>query len=309
MMDQVHTSAETETSESQLPDRSRPCDPLAVRAFGLTDPGRARESNEDQFLVARLVKALQVQWTSLPQPALNRSHDRSHLFVVADGMGGHAAGERASALAIDSVESFVLDSLKWFAHCEGDDEDRVLTELKRSVRQASLRVEAEGASRPELDGMGTTLTVAYTLNDELFVAHAGDTRCYLLRDRTLHRLTRDHTLIDEMLRHGQISPEQAKHHHWRHVIINALGGGCPEIDVELHKLRLHANDKLLLCSDGLTEMLSDEQIANILQNESDPEHACRKLVKAANHEGGKDNITVVIAHFDAEEIQGSETAA
>ena len=279
---------------------------MAVRAFGLTDPGRVRESNEDQFLVAVLVKALQVQWTSLPSPKMNHSHDRSHLFVVADGMGGQAAGETASALAIDSVESFVLDSLKWFAHCEGDDQDRVLAELKKSIRQASLRVEAEGASRPELSGMGTTLTVAYTLNDELFVAHAGDTRCYLLREQTLHRLTRDHTLIDEMLRHGQISPEQARHHHWRHVIVNALGGGCPEIDVELHKLRLHADDKLLLCSDGLTEMLSDEEIAHVLQEENDPEQACRELVKIANHQGGQDNITVVIAHFEADEAQAGE---
>ena len=271
---------------------------LTVRSFGLTDRGKVRETNEDQFLTAVLLKALQVQCTSLPQPKIQRSNDRSHLFVVADGMGGRAGGEKASALAIDSVEAFVLDSLKWFSLCKGDEQDQVLADFQKSLGEASFRIQAEAAKHLELNGMGTTLTLAYSLNDELFVAHAGDSRCYLFRNRSLYRLTRDHTVVDEMVRHGELSAAEGKRHHWRHMITNALGGGFPELEVEVHKLQLDAGDLVLLCSDGLTEMLSDEKIAQILRNETDPERACRQLVAFANEEGGKDNITVVVAHFE-----------
>ena len=183
--------------------------PLIVSSFGLTDCGLVRTSNEDQFLIAVLVKALQVQQTSLPQPKIRHSSDRSYLFVVADGLGGRAGGEMASALAISSVESFVLDSLKWFAQCKGDDQSGVLADFQNALREASSRVQAEAAARRELRGMGTTLTLAYSLNDELFVAHAGDSRCYLRRDATLHQLTRDHTLVAEMVREGVLSAADA----------------------------------------------------------------------------------------------------
>jgi len=281
-----------------MPEERRRRPLLTVRSFGLTDRGRVRDMNEDQFLIAVLLKALQVQRTSLPQPEIQRSNDRSHLFVVADGMGGRAGGETASALAIDSVETFVLESLKWFAECKGDDQDNVLADFQRSLSEASVRVQAEGAKHPELRGMGTTLTLAYSLNGELFVAHAGDSRCYLGRHGGLYRLTRDHTLVDEMVRRGALSADEAKRHRLRHVITNAIGGGCPEIEVEVHKLQLEAGDLVLLCSDGLTGMLSDERISQIVNAESDPEQACRQLVASANEQGGKDNITVVLAHFD-----------
>jgi len=287
-----------EMPPAQMLDELQRRSSLCVRSFGLTDRGKVRDTNEDQFLIAVLVKALQVQWTSLPQPKIQRGNDRSHLFVVADGMGGRAGGDTASALAIDSVESFVLDSLKWFAHCTGDEQDQVLADFQRSLSEASFRVQTEAAKHRELRGMGTTLTLAYSLNDELFVAHAGDSRCYLCRNGSLYRLTRDHTVVEEMVRHGELSADEAKRHHWRHKITNALGEGFPEIEVEVHKLQLEAGDLVLLCSDGLTEMLSDEKISQVLRAETDPERACRQLVASANEEGGKDNITVVLAHFD-----------
>lgn len=286
------------TPPAEMLDEPQRCSFLTVRSFGLTDRGKVREKNEDHFLIAVLLKALQVQSTSLAQPKVQRSHDRSHLFVVADGMGGRAGGEKASALAIDSVESFVLDSLKWFAECKGGEQNQVLVDFQTSLSEASFRIQAEAAIHAELQGMGTTLTLAYSLNNELFVAHAGDSRCYLFRNRSLYRLTRDHTVVDEMVRRGELSADEAKQHHWRHMITNALGGGFPEIEVEVHKLRLQAGDFLLLCSDGLTEMLSDVKISQILLAETDPEQACRQLVDCANEAGGKDNITVVAAHFD-----------
>jgi protein phosphatase len=214
-------------------------------------------------------------------------------------MGGHAGGEKASALAIDSVEAFALDTLRWFAHFKGKEEDQLLADFQSALGQANARLLAEAAVRPELHGMGTTLTLAYRLNDMLFVAHVGDTRCYLFRNRLLYRLTRDHTLVEEMVRRGALKPEEAAHHQWRHVVTNAVGADSAEVKVEVHKVHLEADDAVLLCSDGLTNMVSDEDIARTLQAETDPEGACKQLVAQANGQGGKDNITVVVARFEA----------
>jgi protein phosphatase len=268
-----------------------------VTSFGLTDRGRVRKTNEDQFLIAVLLKALQVQQTSLPQPSVRHSSDRSYLFMVADGMGGCAGGERASALAIGSVETFVLESLKWFSQCQGEEQDAVLADFRNALRVASSRVRNEEAKHPELHGMGTTLTLAYSLNDELFVAHVGDSRCYLSRGGSLYQLTRDHSLVEEMVRRGVLSAEQAVGHRMRHFVTNALGGGYAEVKVEVHKLKLERGDILLLCSDGLSGMLSDEKISETIRSRSNPEEACRQLVIDANDAGGADNITVIVAHF------------
>jgi serine/threonine protein phosphatase PrpC len=277
--------------------RAVPFRPLRVRSFGLTDPGRVRPRNEDHFLIGVLHKALQIERTSLPQTPVQHSPDQSHVFVVADGMGGHTGGEKASALAIDSVESFILQTFKWFAQCRGNEQDQVLADFQRALAQANASVRSEAAERPELHGMGTTLTLAYSLNDELFVAHVGDSRCYLSRQNVLHRLTRDHTLVDEMVHHGLLTAEEAAHHRWRHVLTNAIGGNASDVEVEVHKIQLQAGDRVLLCSDGLTEMVPEAEIHRTLQSEPDPEPACRRLVTKANEAGGKDNITVVLADF------------
>jgi serine/threonine protein phosphatase PrpC len=245
-----------------------------------------------------LRKALQVRRTSLPAPKVHHSGDQSHLFVVADGMGGHAGGEQASTLAIDSVEAFILDTFKWFSQFKAKDEDKVLADFQSALGQAHACVLAEAAECPELRGMGTTLTPAYSLNDRLFVAHVGDSRCYLCRHSLLYRLTSDHTLVEDMVRQGALSAEEATKHRWRHVVTNAIGGAFAEVKVELHKVQLEAGDTVLLCSDGLTNMLPDEEIARILKSEADPEQACRQLVLRANEEGGNDNITVILARYE-----------
>jgi PPM family protein phosphatase len=273
--------------------------PLSVLSFGLTDAGKVRATNQDQFLIAVLLKALQVQQTSLPQPKVQHSSDQSHLFVVADGMGGHAGGEQASALALDSVETFILGTFKWFAQFKGAEQDQVLADFQSALGHANALVRAEAAERPELHGMGTTLTLAYSLNDVLFVAHVGDSRCYLCRHGFLYRLTRDHTLVEEMVRQGTLSAEEAAHHRWRHVITNAVGGNSSEVRVEVHKVQLEGGDRVLLCSDGLTEMLPEEEINHVLRTEAVPEQACRRLMTRANNAGGRDNITAVVVHFRA----------
>src|SRR4029077_20589604 len=169
-------------------------------------------------------KALQVEQTSLPQATVQHSSDQSYLFVVADGIGGHVGGEEASALAIDSVESFILETFKWFAQCKGKEQDQVLADFQSALGHANAHVLAEAAERPELRGMGTTLTLAYSLNARLFVAHVGDSRCYLDRNRVLYRLTHDHTVVEDMVSRGLLSAEEAALHSWRHKITNAVGG-------------------------------------------------------------------------------------
>jgi PPM family protein phosphatase len=272
--------------------------PLHLNSYGLTDRGRVRASNEDQFLIASLVKALRVHSTSLPQPRLQHSRDQSYLFVVADGMGGHAGGEQASALAIDSVESFVLETFKWFAQVRGQDPNEVLTDFQSALAQANSRVLAEAREHPEWHGMGTTLTMAYSLNDKLYVAHVGDSRCYLYRNGILHRVTSDHTLVEDMVRVGALPAEDASTHRWRHVITNVVGGDSTEIKVELHRIHIEAGDTVLLCSDGLTEMLSEHAISDVLGAEGDPKEVCNELVTRANEAGGKDNITVILAKYE-----------
>jgi protein phosphatase len=274
--------------------------PLRVRFFGLTDPGRVRDANEDQFLIAELVKALRVRQTSLPEPDLKQSGDRGFLFAVADGIGGSAGGQRASALAIDTVERFLLESCKWFARPRKKEEQAVFADFRRALARANGRLLEEGTAHPELHGLGTTLTLAFCLNADLFVAHAGDSRCYLLREGALYRITADHTMAEEMVRHGLMPPEQAAQSRWQHVVLNAIGGNSAELKVELHKVGLIPNDVLLLCSDGLTGMVPEAEVARILREKTDPETACRLLVKSAIEAGGKDNITVVVARFEEE---------
>ena len=274
---------------------------LAVRSFGLTDLGKVRDSNEDQFLIAVLRKALEVQRTSLPRRKVQHGSDQGYLFVVADGIGGSAGGEQASALAIDSVETFMLDTFKWFFQFTGKEEDKVLAEFHNALGQANSRVLAEADQHPELRGMGTTLTLAYSLNDTLFVAHVGDSRCYLARNRRLYRLTRDHTLVEEMVRQGTLTAAAAETHRWRHAITNAVGAGSAEVKVEVHKIHLEAGDAVLLATDGLTHLVPDHEIARILRAQVDPEKTCRRLVARANEAGGNDNITVILAKYEAAE--------
>ena len=271
--------------------------PLRVRSCGMTDRGRVRDNNEDHFLVAELSKAMRVHQSSLAQPKTQFSYEQGHLFLVADGMGGHQAGEQASALAMETIEAFTLNHLKWFFHLQGEEND-LIGEFQDALRQADARIIEEASRRPELHGMGTTVTMAYILGRELFVVHVGDSRCYLFRKGTLHQITHDHTILDQLLTMGIITPEQAPRHFLRHVITNVVGGEKPGLDVEVHKLELEPDDVVLLCSDGLTEMLSVQQIAEILMNHTDSQFACQELIEEANRQGGKDNVTVIVSRFD-----------
>lgn len=269
--------------------------PLAVRSFGVTDTGRVRSANEDHFLIAELTKAMHVEQTSLPRPSAQFGQERGRIFLVADGMGGHQGGEEASSLAIASIEQFALNTLKWFFPLKGS--HTVADQFQAAVREADATVVEEAAQRPELRGMGTTLTMAYSLDSELYVVHVGDSRAYVYRDGELHQITQDHTLVAELVTRGEVTAEKAAEHRLRHVVTNVIGGPEAGVRVEAHKLNLQPGDRILLCTDGLTEMLSDDQIKTVLTGESDPEQACTRLIAQANEHGGTDNITVILAQF------------
>jgi protein phosphatase len=289
--DQQATPADTQPLAS-------PSTAFKVRAFGLTDPGKVRPSNEDNFLVADLSRTLRIQQTSLPQAATFQGRSRGHVLLVADGMGGHAAGEVASALSVEAVESFVVELLRRFSNLQASDEHGVISDLRQAVCQADARIVEEVALHPELAGMGTTLTMAFSSGSRLFVIHAGDSRCYLFRNGSLEQLTEDHTVVAEMVGRGEISAEQARHHPHRHVVTNVLGGGHAGVRVDVQRVSLEPGDVLLLCSDGLTDMLDDDRIAATLAAEPEPEAVCERLVAQANEAGGQDNITAVVARFE-----------
>ncbi|HEY4427209.1 MAG TPA: Stp1/IreP family PP2C-type Ser/Thr phosphatase [Solirubrobacteraceae bacterium] len=229
--------------------------------YAATDTGRQRRANEDSLLA------------------------RSPLFVVADGMGGAQAGEVASRIAVESFQPGLGD---------GSQPELELAELAHA---ANARIHELSHSNAEQAGMGTTLTAVYVGEDDVAIAHVGDSRAYCLRDGELVRLTDDHSLVDELMRQGRLTPEEAVEHPQRSVITRALG---PEgtVEVDTRSYRARARDVYLLCSDGLTTMLSEEEILELLLANPRLRDAGEALIGAANEAGGRDNITVVLVRLE-----------
>ena len=229
-----------------------------------TDTGRVRSQNEDAVFAD----------TSLG------------LLIVADGMGGHRGGEVASRLAVTTIAEYLRG-----ASLDGDAGDL----LPKAICLADETILRCASKDPELAGMGTTAVVALCSGAEVYVAHVGDSRAYLLHDGQLRRLTEDHSLVNEMLRNGEITPREARQHHLRHYLMRSLGNrNTPRPDVRV--LDWQPGDLLLLCSDGLTGMVAEHAIRRtLLRLGDDLEHACDELVRTANAKGGKDNISVLLA--------------
>jgi serine/threonine protein phosphatase PrpC len=226
-----------------------------------TDTGLQRRANEDSLLV------------------------RSPLFVVADGMGGAQAGEVASSVAVDTFRAGLED---------GEDPEHSLI---AQVEQANSRINELSHSNAEHAGMGTTITVVYVGEDDVAIAHVGDSRAYCMRDDELLRLTDDHSLVDELIRQGKLTPEEAEEHPQRSVITRALG---PEasVEVDVRSFRGRPGDVYLLCSDGLTTMVGEAELLRLLASHERLADAGEALIKAANDAGGKDNITVVLLRLE-----------
>jgi len=270
-----------------------------MECHGLSDKGKVRDSNEDQFLIADLNKSMRVHQTSLgieDQTTLFGG-SQGTLLVVADGVGGAAAGDRASMLAVDSVTTYVLNNMRWFFRLHEDPQDDFPEDLQSALECCQARISAEGESIPAHKGMATTVTLAYLVWPRLYVVHVGDSRCYLLRNSELKQVTRDHTVAQQFVEDGVLDPEEAEKSKWSNVVWNIVGGSSDELTPEVYKAEVRIGDTVLLCTDGLNKHVPDEQIVQLLDADVDTEEACRRLVDAASDAGGTDNITVVVARF------------
>lgn len=229
-----------------------------------TDVGRVREGNEDSFLAD------------------------SPLFVVADGMGGHLAGDIASATAVEVIKERT-------GELSADDPETLAATLKEANRAIWSKADAD----PNVRGMGTTCTLALVDGERVEIAHVGDSRAYLFRADELRQVTEDHTLVGRMVREGRLSAEDAERHPQRSIITRALGVD-EDVEVDLLTLELSDGDRLLICSDGLSSMISADQIAGVLAEAGDAQTAAEQLVELANEAGGEDNITAVVVDFGGE---------
>ncbi len=266
---------------------------------GLTDIGRVRENNEDQFLIADLNRSMLVHQTSLSLDDHTRLFGGSQgaLLLVADGMGGHAAGQQASALAVQSLEHYVLNTMPWFFRLQHDQENDLIEELKAALETCQESITRAAAANPNQRGMGTTLTMAYIVWPRLYIVHVGDSRCYLFRPPRLEQITKDQTMAQQLVEQGVLKQEEAPDSRWSHVLYSCLGGSSRDMKAEVYKATLTVGDLLLLCTDGLTAKLRDADLVGLLRQGGSAEEMCRRLVNAANESGGSDNTTVVVARF------------
>jgi protein phosphatase len=277
---------------------SNPAGNIVVHVFGRTDVGRTREHNEDAFVVADLTAD---NATLQPEVRTHTSGAKGSLFMVADGMGGAAAGEIASAMAVE----IVLGQLRsvWLNDTTGNAENFVRA-LKLAAKTANEQIHAYAAAHPEFRGMGTTATIAGLLGDTLYLAQVGDSRAYLVRDGVARQITKDQSLMQKLIEAGELTEEEAEHSERRNIILQALG---PEasIKVDLTHQTVRRGDALVLCSDGLSGQVTKDDIASVVSSESDLTNACRELIDRANGNGGPDNITVIIARFDGAGLTGA----
>ncbi|MDP4093850.1 MAG: Stp1/IreP family PP2C-type Ser/Thr phosphatase [Bacillota bacterium] len=235
-----------------------------------SDKGKIREINEDSYNVIAGYPGIPVS------------------FIIADGMGGHNSGEIASKMAVDSISSFILQYAERFVN-----EEVISEAIMEAVKKANEEIYTEAAQHKSNSGMGTTLTVAVINNKKIYIGHVGDSRAFLIRNNEMTLLTTDHTYIEELVKNGSITREEALSHPKKNVLVRAVG--CEEnINVDIYVYDIQEGDICLLCTDGLTNMLSENELLDIVKSSEDPEYICKELVNNANIRGGEDNITVIV---------------
>jgi len=258
---------------------------VRIVSGGATDVGRVRANNEDCFgIVAPM-----------------------GLFILSDGMGGAAHGEVASALAVETVVKHCQEAennpaAPVYGETRAGWNDRT-KRLFSAVYLANKRIFESAEAHPEQKGMGATLTAAWINGPRLSIAHVGDSRAYLLRGGNLQQLTNDHSLVAEQVRRGLITPQQAEESEMQSVLLRALGAH-PEVEIDVDEVEIIPRDVLLLCSDGLTRMVTEPEIAGALQAETVPSTAAERLIALANENGGIDNVTVIVVRFEDDANKG-----
>jgi protein phosphatase len=266
--------------------------PVTVTVRARTDLGRTRDHNEDAFLVADLT----TRSVDLTDGGPHEVGARGSLFLVADGMGGAAAGELASSMAADLIFRHLVEQWSTEATPTGE---RFIAHLKSAVDRANERIHLYSKEHPDVRGMGTTATVAGVLDGTLYLAQVGDSRGYLVRQGEATQLTKDQSLMQRLVDAGELTEEEAEHSERRNIILQALGPDA-RIRVDLTWQELRKGDTLVICSDGLSGQVRREEIATLVQQQTDLELLCEQLIAVANERGGPDNITVVAVRFDGE---------
>jgi protein phosphatase len=271
---------------------------LEVDLAALSDKGKKRPSNEDHFLVMRFQRSLKMLSSNLPEGTLPDEHiDTAHGYLVADGMGGAAAGEVASRTAIRALIDLAIRTPDWIMRWDDGGAEQILERMRQRFLKLTEVLSDLAENDPKLAGMGTTMTVALSLEDNLIITHIGDSRAYLYRNGELHRRTHDQTVAQSLVDSGALKPEDIKRHPMRHMLTAAITTKRDKAPAELLHLQLEDGDQVLLCSDGLTDMVPDEGIAEILAGPGSAESACRALVDRALEAGGKDNVTVALGRY------------
>ncbi len=266
---------------------------------GASHRGLIREKNEDQFLIADLKKSVVIHETSLSyeQETELRGASQAKLMLVADGVGGNAAGERASVLALEGVVQYLLNAMHWMFRPEDEREEAFVDDLKSALSFTQKRIQHAAEMMSSNQGMGTTITMAYVVWPHVYFVHAGDSRAYLHRNGRLTLLTHDQTYAQALADAGVLKPEQIPASPLNHVLSSLLGCDPTQLDPQVYKTQLELNDTLLLCTDGLIRHLDEPQIALVLSSTPSASAACRELIDMTNEAGGHDNTTVVVARF------------
>ncbi len=273
--------------------------PVRIRLAARTEVGRVREHNEDNFLVADLTTKKRGPEAFEGESLVNGA---GSLFAVCDGMGGAAAGEVASQLAVDTIYKMMADS------ADGPIErDLLARRLVKAIETAGLSIYTQANADRSRRGMGTTVTAATLVDGRLFLAQVGDSRGYVLRGDKLTQVTRDQSLVNQLIEAGQLTEEEAENFEHNNIILQALGT-ADSVQVDLTHADLKKGDVLLLCSDGLSGMIRNDEIREILMRHEEPAEACKALTDRANEAGGHDNITVIVGRFDGEALDAAQAS-
>jgi protein phosphatase len=275
---------------------------VRVEIAALSDIGKVREVNEDSYLVSRIGRYLERLSSNVPEALLPRVEETGYLMMVADGMGGHAAGEVASHTAIAATVRKLIESPKWILKLDDPaTREQEMRELWEHAREHFARMHSAVVERAERDralqGMGTTMTIAYSLGTDLFVTHVGDSRAYLFRGDRVEKMTRDHTLAQRYVDLGLMTPDDAEAGRLQHVLTQAIGGNDEQPEADMNRFEVAHGDRVLLCTDGLSNLVGEDDMARVIRASGSAEQGCRALVDLALERGAPDNVTVVLAGY------------
>ena len=286
-----------EFSSAKTPQRffgPRP-QPIKVRFGAVSDRGKKRSNNEDHYAVVRRERSRTVLATNVPDANMAQTKEEAYVMVVADGIGGAAFGQLASMLAVQTAWELAERETCWAFNVDEEQAKELGEKFDAYAQLIHQKLLDHVYTDPKTAGMGTTLTIAYTVGPVAFIGHIGDSRAYAWRDGLIHPLTRDHTLAQELVDAGMGSREAAQ---FGHVLTNFLGGRNNRVATESQQFVLQDGDALLLCTDGLTRHVEDHEIAEAIASDSDPQKVCQTLLDLALQRGGKDNITIVLARYE-----------